>query len=220
MWWAFCMHNSNLTKSGFIQIPLLIGTIFILSIAASRYIGAKYINLNKTDTNKAQKEELGVHPETSEQSVLTKEIEPPKVIKSSPKVIPSAMIDTSISQTNLKIEQCKATKEVTYNAAVLKINQAISSRLEEVFNSINKQTEDEAQKINNDKNTKITNLKDNYVFYTSYYNGIAEKQLDSLYKNQQSFWYAQKREIESEKQKAIDQVNLLLGEEYNKCLDK
>ena len=120
---------------------------------------------------------------------------------------------------DLKIEKCKAIKENTYNNTILKINQGVNSRLEEVFNSINKQTEDAAKKINDNKNAKISSYSgDNYMFYLSYYTNVASNQLDNLYKNQQAFWYTQKREIENTKQKGIDQINLLLSEEYNKCL--
>lgn len=148
----------------------------------------------------------------------------PQRVKEKPENLPIIEIhktDSSVVQeTNLKIEQCKAVKEKTFNDATLKLNQTVDSRLEEVFNSINNQTEDEVKRINNDANAKISSVSDNYLFYNAYYNDNASYKLDKLHRDQQSFWYSQKREIENSKQKAIDQINSLLSEEYIKCLNK
>jgi len=102
----------------------------------------------------------------------------------------------AIQNTALKIEQCKAVKEKTFNDATLKLNQVTNNRLQEIFNSLNEQYKQSIEKARSTEEMKF------------------------IYENQQIFWKNQKQEVETSKQKAIDQINSLLSEEYIKCLNK
>jgi hypothetical protein len=149
----------------------------------------------------------------------TKELE--KVSPTLPKEEANKIIPTIPREEDveLKIEKCKAIEEKAYNDAILKINQATNAKLEETFNSLKQQYEDEVKKINDNTDTKLSNLSGDYIlFYSQAYNNEAIEKIGNLYENQQTFWKEQKREIENAKQKAIDQINLLLSEEYVKCL--
>ncbi len=186
--------RKTFNKKGFIQIPILIGIIFVLSVTTVSYFGVKQLNQNKNNTTSIQAEgEKNIEVGSSTQKVNTPKVQP---TKNSNESTTKVEVNIPVLNVDLKIEQCKATKENNYNSAILKINQATNDRLKVTFDSLDQQYKTEAQKINDPYQLKI------------------------LYDNQQIFWKNQKAEIELSKQKAIDQVNLLLSEEYQKCLSK
>ena len=216
----------NFKKRGFIQLALLIVIVLVISTTTTAgYLGLKYLKLNKQarliETIETEKKSnITSEKITNTQFKLNKQVLSSILESSTPKTNSNLLIQQK-EDIKLKIEKCKAVKENTYNNAILKLNQITNARLEEIFNSLDQQYKNEVKKINDDTNAKISSLTGDYIlFYSQYYNDSALEKLENLYENQQTFWKTQKREVENAKQKGIDQINLLLSEEYNKCLAK
>jgi len=212
--------KKHLTNQGFIQLPILIGIIFVIifTTSAASYFGVKYFKLSN------QPEIEKVKENTSQKEV---ENFKDKAVNKPPEISPSIEISVPVQDSNIKIEQCKVTKESAYNDATLKINQATNERLQEVFNSLDQQYKEAVSKIYSYTDSQISRIMNepsltsaSKLSLISDYNDDASEQAETLYNNQQTFWKNQKQEIENSKQKAIDQINLLLSEEYSKCLSK
>lgn len=223
LWWAFCMKK-------YLTIFLL--SLFVLpSVAlASWWNPFSWRIFNKPTEIKIEKSV--VTPPESTVSASSTSIKPPKVIKKDTSTSFKDNIKTTTTaqkeeSVDLKIEQCKATKENSYNNAILKLNQAIDTKLQETFNSLEQQHKEKVDKIYSNvdiQKSRIwndTNLTgESKLSLVSSYNYDASEQVKTLYDNQQIFWKNQKQEIESSKQKAMDKINVLLSEEYSKCLSK
>lgn len=129
--------------------------------------------------------------------------------------------------TDLKIAKCQAEKDSYYNNAILKINQAIEQKLQDAYNSLNQQYNDAVSKIYSDTKIQIDRISNDpsltgtsKVSLISEYNDENSERVKVLYDNQQTSWKNKKTEIESTKQKAIDQINSYLAEVYKGCLVK
>ena len=107
---------------------------------------------------------------------------------------------------NMKIAKCQATKQSSYDDAVLRINQATEKRLQEVYSSLQQQYKDAITKIYSGTNAQTL--------------PIANIMAKSIYEEQQSFWQKQKTGIEKTKQTGMDQINAFLSTEYSKCISQ
>ncbi|MBI2630857.1 hypothetical protein HYW73_01395 [Candidatus Nomurabacteria bacterium] len=144
--------------------------------------------------------------------------------KVSQEVIPTSVTSNEGSM-ELKIAKCKTIKESDYNTAILKINQAINDRLQEVFNSLNEQYHDAVNKVYDYTKKQQALISGNpdltgsdKLSLITEYNNDADLQAQKIYNDQQTYWKSQKADIENSKQQAIDKINIFLSEEYNKCL--
>ena len=102
---------------------------------------------------------------------------------------------------NLKIEKCKAEKEISYNDAVMKINQTADNILKDVFNSLEQQYSEAVNKINSDTNNQISRINSDPTLtgtskltLISNYNNSVSEQIKTLYDNQQTFGIIKSRD--------------------------
>ena len=125
----------------------------------------------------------------------------------------------------LKIAKCKAEEESSYISSIQKINQTTDARLKEIFALLQKQYQDGVNNLYNIRDEQITRVKNDSsltgtqrLSLIEQYSDSASEQADTLYKNQQTFWENQKKQIEDVKQSSIDKINVLISEQYNNCL--
>ena len=137
--------------------------------------------------------------------------------------VPSQESETAI----LKVAKCDAERQSARDVAIAKLNQATEARLQEVFKSLNDQHRETVNAIYASADANITRITNDPILSASakislakQYNDDAAALADAAYRNQQTFWQNQKTEIEASKQKALDQINSLLSEEYGKYLSK
>mgnify|MGYP001582766424 CR=1 FL=1 len=135
---------------------------------------------------------------------------------------------TVIPQTEnieLKIAKCKAKEESSYTSSVQTINQTTDTRLKEIFASLQKQYQDGVNDLYNIRDGQITRVENDSSLtgvqkssLIKQYSDSASEQAEILYKNQQTFWENQKRQIEGSKQNSIDKIKALISEQCNNCL--
>ena len=214
-------------KKGFIQVPLLIllTGVLLFTTTVGGYYGVKYYTQWQKPQESVQAvESVATTSPNVEENESTEQTKPQ--LQSSAKTQSPTVPTTVKENVELKIEKCKATKQTFYDSAIQKLNVGIDKRLHEVFDSLQQQYEDEVNKIYSNNHIQITRVStdpimtgDQKLSLISEYNYDASQLANEAYKNQQIFWYNQKKEIEDSKQKAIDQISLLLSEEYTKCLN-